>query len=668
MNARILHIGVLDKSGQVHAITFHDGVNVVTGRSSTGKSALIEIFDYCFGSSDFTVPVGVITDCASVYFTVMKVNESALVLARRSNDTQAFLREELDLQRVAQADKLDAAYFEEDYFSPLQAFLKELKRHFGVVVTDVDEDSTARGWRGAKSATPSARSFTSYMLQHQNLVANKHAIFYRFDQKEKREQAIDHLKIFLGFADQEYFMKTQELNTLMQEQRTLERALPRREEMKETAKMRLVNALREYEAISGRALKLDIESATTRPRPAIQMLRETKIEVLPDSNAHVRLRQEAEDEERKLVARLRLQQQELASVESSIEFSRRYAERNRDTNVPESAVLHASVCPFCNSQNDAVEEQANELTDAINWLNSELARSSYRLESFEEQRKKLQREIDTTRQELVECRRQITAIEQQINDLDNIRSQYELTVEAKIRVENTLSELAELQGKQHDADLETVKARIAELRADLKANYDIHTKMANAEVRIQELLAEFGGRFDFEESYTPIKLHFSLETFDLWHETQAGKKVYLRSMGSGANWLSCHLVLFLALQRYFCEVGNGCSIPPVLFFDQPSQVYFPSILDGGTEFSAEELAKSDTSRDRSRPVDDDVKAVTNLFYQLVTYCQETNKATGIMPQIIVTDHADHLELPGTVTFESLVRKRWRQDGDGFIDL
>jgi len=666
MNARILHIGVLDRWGLVHAVSFHEGVNVVTGRSSTGKSALIEIFDYCFGSSDFTVPVGVITDRAVLYFTVMKVNESALVLARRPNDSRAFLKEELDLQRIVLADALSAAYFEEDYFSPLRDFLGELKRHFGVVVTDIDEDLAARGWSGRKSATPSARSFTSYMLQHQNLVANKHAIFYRFDQKEKREQAIDHLKVFLGFADQTYFMKAQELNALMLEQRALERVLPRRSKTIDTAKKKLANALLEYEAISGRALGFDVDNAASHPKTTLQALHAAKVDVLGDSDVHVRLRQEVEEERRKLVGHLRRKQQELASVESSIKLSRQYAAKSSETVVPESAELHASVCPFCRSQNGDVEEQANELTEAINWLNSELSRSSYRLASFEEEKKKIQNEIDAVKPDLVRCNQQIKAIEQQIEDLEKVRSQYEIAVEAKIRVENVLSELADLKGGQSEGDVEKLKDRIKELNAYLKANYDIDRKLGNAEARVQELLAEFGGRFDFEKSYTPIRLRFSLESFDLWHETEAGKQVFLRSMGSGANWLSCHLVLFLALQRYFCEVGKGCSIPPILFFDQPSQVYFPSVLDGGTEFSAEELAKKDSSRDRLRAVDEDVKAVTNLFAQLVRYCQETKDATGIMPQIIITDHADNLKLPGDVTFESLVRKRWRQDGDGFI--
>lgn len=40
----------------------NNSVNVVHGNSRTGKSSLIPIIDYCFGSSDYRVPVGVIRD------------------------------------------------------------------------------------------------------------------------------------------------------------------------------------------------------------------------------------------------------------------------------------------------------------------------------------------------------------------------------------------------------------------------------------------------------------------------------------------------------------------------------------------------------------------------------------------------------------------------------
>ena len=48
-------------------------------------------------------------------------------------------------------------------------------------------------------------------MQHQNLIANKHSLFYRFDENEKREQTIDQFKIFAGFVTQEYYILKQNL-------------------------------------------------------------------------------------------------------------------------------------------------------------------------------------------------------------------------------------------------------------------------------------------------------------------------------------------------------------------------------------------------------------------------------------------------------------------------
>ena len=48
MKTIIHEIGVLDQSGKIHKVELQEGLNIITGKSSTGKSALIEIFDYCF--------------------------------------------------------------------------------------------------------------------------------------------------------------------------------------------------------------------------------------------------------------------------------------------------------------------------------------------------------------------------------------------------------------------------------------------------------------------------------------------------------------------------------------------------------------------------------------------------------------------------------------------
>lgn len=668
MRASILYIGVIDHDNTPHYVRFNEGLNVITGRSSTGKSALIEIFDYCFGSSDFSVPVGVITKNSKIYFAIMKMENSVLVLGREGDSDHVFLREELDTDKFESIDWLNEKYFEPVYILPLRDYLKRMNLFFGITVTDIDEDLEDRVYRRRKASTPSIRSFSSFMLQHQNLVANKHAIFYRFDQKEKREQAIEHLKIFLGFADQRYFSLMQQLNELDAARRRLVRELPKRKENEAKFQSKLEQAIFAYDAITGKKIGITIQEALNSPSNELDKLQVTKIRYIASSNEHVKLLNEAEAKQTELSAKLRKLQTVMAEINSTREFSEKYAANSREIGIPKVAHISHANCPFCLSENNVVEDSANKLSDAIGWLNTELKRSSYRRVALNEDEAAIKRDIVEVRGELAIITLKIRDIRKQTKDLGAIKNQYELTIEAKIRLENVLLEIGNAKLALPDAELKTLEAQIKIINTELKANYDLKEKIGDAEARIHALLKHYGDRFDFERSYNPINLHFSLDSFDLWHETPDEKKVFLRSMGSGANWLSCHMVLFLSLHTFFCEVGDECSIPSILFFDQPSQVYFPTILDADEEFSPAELVARDLTRPEDRGVDEDIVAVTKLFDQMVLFCDETKKMTGTMPQIIVTDHADKLKLKDGVEFESLVRARWREIGDGFIDL
>ena len=90
MDARLKFIGLIDNEGKRHGVRLMAGLNIVTGRSSTGKSALIEIFDYCMGADVETIPKGVITDRAKVYFLLMIVNESQWVLGHSQTEKGAY--------------------------------------------------------------------------------------------------------------------------------------------------------------------------------------------------------------------------------------------------------------------------------------------------------------------------------------------------------------------------------------------------------------------------------------------------------------------------------------------------------------------------------------------------------------------------------------------------
>ena len=57
-------------------------LNIIYGASQTGKSAIIPIIDYCLGSLDNKIPVGVIRENCLGFGIKLKVDDKELFLGR----------------------------------------------------------------------------------------------------------------------------------------------------------------------------------------------------------------------------------------------------------------------------------------------------------------------------------------------------------------------------------------------------------------------------------------------------------------------------------------------------------------------------------------------------------------------------------------------------------
>lgn len=71
--------------------------------------------------------------------------------------------------------------------------------------------------------------------------------------------------------------------------------------------------------------------------------------------------------------------------------------------------------------------------------------------------------------------------------------------------------------------------------------------------------------------------------------------------------------------------------------------------------------------EKNKSADEDLKSVTNLYIQILDFIETVIKEYGFSPQIIISDHADNLDL-GNYSFSDYVVKRWRKKDDGFIDM
>ena len=200
-------IMIFNKSGDVRRVNMEPGVNIVTGESKTGKSALVEIMDYCLCSSRCTIPKGKITEFAYIYVIPMVIDKYTYVIARYNwehGGKMHISREDIDFP----IDKIDLDYFKDMPLLSIKDAQYEIESALGLHVNNIVFEEEG------KSKKASLRNMISYLFQHQNLIASKFALFYRFSESYKRKDIIDQFPIFAGMIGQEYYSSLIELNSL----------------------------------------------------------------------------------------------------------------------------------------------------------------------------------------------------------------------------------------------------------------------------------------------------------------------------------------------------------------------------------------------------------------------------------------------------------------------
>lgn len=697
MKCYVRYIGVIDQENEPHSVKFKQGLNIITGKSSKGKSALLDIFDYCMGSSEDTIPQGIITQRAKIFFTVWRFSGMAVVAGRRAdNANQCFLREVSGEQArhvLAYVKDVDNFFTAQYQLSRIE-FSKSLGRYFGVTMDDIDTDPLQKQLMRQKSPTPSIRSFASFMLQHQNLVANRHAIFYRFDEKRKREQAIDHFKIFMGIVGEDYFDLAKELAEAETELKRALAVIPKQEQIKSAGIGEMAGYLREFHALAGTPLtELTAEEIWMRPAQALERLTGIAVTVDGQSDTFDATRKELRTRKAELMAEIQKALNTRYLLDVSTQQVEGFAGAMTDLPIPKATHLDHAVCPVCASPSEAAEDEANRLSAAIHWLNGELKVSAYAREGFGQERRDIDEQLKKARQALRQVESTLRPLDQEADRLQRSKSVDAAAQKAKIKLEIAIERRIESPPTETTELVKLLQDRVADLKSK-KALLDVAPRLLALQRDINRRLEIVGTHFDFEDSYKNGSLKFDIDSFDLWHETPGvngapEKKVFLRSMGSGANWLYSHLTLFLSLHYQFAAYAD-CKLPPVLFLDQPTQVYFPS-ADYGKEFNAaqlranqddtsasapgspqsEETADEPATRAANSPVDthtristadDDLNTVAKMFTVLAKFCDDTAQEVGNKPQIIVCDHADRLELGEGYDFEDFVADRWRDRG------
>lgn len=658
MKTLLKFIGLFDHRERVHGVELKAGLNLITGRSSTGKSSLIEIFDYCMASSEDTIPHGVIKEHAKLFFVWMVIGETEYIIGRDAAGKEFYIVDNPIVDDIWQlsTDIFDNHDYKKDDYKIQLGIL------FGIDTQNTAETVEQLNDKRKGAQRPSVRNMMPFILQHQNLVANKQALFYRFDQKEKRDETIDQFKVFAGFVDANYYALSVEASLLQEKIGRLEKKLSKAQEDIHETYNRLLDDISVYSEITGGSILEDLteEKFTENPesfRNEIENLDYFEIKIDPSNKPQLDKYRKLESEENKLMAQLRETQLHLEEVIGSIDYIETYKNALEATHKPKSVSINYSVCPFCHQHTEHTLNEAKGLADAISNLNDELKNIPSIIRPLHEEKIRLQEEVEEIKGKLGEVDK---AKDELAEIIEALKQNYSLQKQAYKTIYKILSriDLASNETlKELQQNIYTLRLELNQKLAGLNV-YNLDKKMVLAERGIRQSMAQYRKTISFEASLDDYSLVFDLEKFELYFQkgmNEYAEKKYLRAIGSGANWLNAHLCLFLALADFF-YTHKKSTVPSILFLDQPSQVYFPAQKDTGDEFNPEESGIG--------KIDEDMTAVNRIFTLLYDFC----KKHGNCIQIIVTDHADDLKIEGLEDFEEIVRARWRKEGEGLVKL
>ena len=635
MKSYIKSIIIFDKNGEKRVVPLKQGVNIITGESKTGKSALVEIIDYCLCSTRCTVPKGKITEFAYLYALVMLIGNSTYVIARYNWDDGGKMFFSKEAEDFSPAN-LEINYFAEKTALSYKDAKNEIECALGLFITNMATDADQQGKKA------SLRNMVSYLFQHQNLMASKFALFYRFSDFYKRKDVIDQFPVFAGMSSQEYYSDLIQLNTLKAQLKQKQKKQKANEKSTTYIKERLSPLLTDYFALleqnfdgSISAQKM-LEVASNLPEfDDTQLFGESKItERYSELNAEL---ENLRNKEREIL--LKIKNIDNASNTGS-SFSQMLRDLKQQTSVAEIETDEYT-CPLCGHECQEISDNDTKLIEATNWLDDELKITAKYTADFSEDVRKLNDAHSKIEEKIRDVWRQIKTIEEKFISSKTLVSKREKVNYAKARI----ALYAEMSNsgifETVDGDIEELKEKIARLEEKIKG-FDVDKKMSKAESFLSGNMNRLSLTLDFEDEYRPIDLNFGLTdgSFDIYQQQKNNENIRLYEMGSGANWVSCHIALFLSFLHYFSAQENS-PIPLVMFFDQPSQVYFPQGNDKG------EIAQAD------------LIAVNKMYKTIFDEINFIGKETGTLPQIIIVDHVDGNNLECKQEFDGYVRCNWR---------
>jgi hypothetical protein len=588
--------------------------NIISGKSRTGKTALIDIIDYCLGSDSFNVKGTEIRNNVTWFAITVQLSHNQVFIARKnpipmglkSTGKIYFISSDtVHIPDFSELDENSTTIALHQYFSNMLNMSNNLH---------IADNNT----RDSLEATFKHSRF--YCFQPQYIIAQPKNLFFKQDEPFIPQAIKDTLPYILGAIKEDELQmqakireKQNKLNKLLRDQKQEESTY--------------YQSISQLDLIVDEAKNLELIQQSfvyETNEEAMKVLRELLLSFEPIQHIapENELLNQLIDEKRVLRNDFTLISNEIKAVKDFSQTSSEYtieAQSQYDRLLSIELYKKPSNHQYWNS---IIGEEVNYIPPTIELINQSLLDLENSLLYTEKEKPKvnnllieLERKKENTQ----------TKIEEKIISIQNIYKQNE-----------QLKKLKDLNAKQNRL-LGKVSLFLDSVNA-IKTDSTLNTKIQNLRNEIQELESQiskeekenklnailnkiniqmtlWNNKIEWE--YQKHNLRFDIKNLTVFADSEDGSSEALYEMGSAENWLACHLLVHLALHKHF--INTKRPVPNFIIFDQPTQVHYPA---GTTNY---DNLKSD-----------DEKADEKMFEFLF----EVANLLAPNLQIIITDHAN----------------------------
>ena len=611
----------------VQVLSFcHDKINIIHGRSGTGKSAIISIIDYCLGSSRCSIPVGIIREKVEWFGLLVNIDGTNILIARKSPLSKD--RKECHLS-IMENNDLPSQIIATSTLSEFKDKINNILKITNLSISDNLKSHDGR---------PSYRDMISFNFLPQHIVANPNILFYKADSYLNKEKLKKIFPYTLGIVDVEYLLKEKEYTKIKKECDQLEKQL-------ENQKKAFSYWSEQIKFIWNEAVELGLieivegeDYLTTLKKLNDVFITGNLSEKLSPlnyqyTNDEYKKSYKEEEELQSRVDQIRKKIRNYEKMSNNAEFFTEAVtiEKTRAVNIQwlKDKLIDDAVCVICGNK-------TSHLNDVIQNIENKLHKLE-KMSNVLQENPIVDKQIEQLKIELIEKENELNIIRKRRLKLEMI---CESTKDSISRVYllfgklqsllNTLSEVDEdsdlvNQIKKYNENLIILTSYFLSKKKELKEDFILN--------EINELIKGHGRNLKLQKKSPMLDIKELTLSFK---SSSQDEKEYLWEVGSGENWMGYHLATFLALHEYF--IKNPFS--PVFSFlviDQPSQVYFPSASTGANQLdtmSQEQFEKLKQERDA------DIQATKRIFSALERGRSRSIDNVNYNYQIIVLEHAD----------------------------